>query len=42
MGAAAVDAALTLIGGGEVEPEIAVPVTIVTKDNVDEFRATFE
>ena len=42
MGAAAVDAAMTLIGGGEVEQEIAVPVTIVTKDNVDDFRATFQ
>ncbi|MGI9509457.1 MAG: substrate-binding domain-containing protein [Geminicoccaceae bacterium] len=42
MGSAAVDSAMTLIGGGEVESEIAVPVTIVTKDNVDDFRATFE
>jgi len=33
---------MTLIGGGEVEAEIAVPVTIVTKDNVDDFRATFQ
>lgn len=42
MGAAAVDAAMTLIGGGAVEPVIDVPVTIVTKENVDDFRATFQ
>ena len=42
MGAAAVDAAMTLIGGGEVEPVIDVPITIVTKDNVDDFRSMFE
>ena len=42
MGAAAVDASMTLIGGGEVEPVIDVPITIVTKDNVDDFRSMFE
>jgi len=38
MGKAAVEAALTVIGGGTVEKVIDVPVTIVTKDNVDKFR----
>lgn len=42
MGAAAVDALLTLSDGGEVESEISVPVTIVTQDNVDNFRSLFE
>ncbi len=42
MGQAAVDAAMTLIGGGTVEPVIDVPVTIVTKDNVDKFRSMFQ
>ncbi len=28
--------------GGAVEASIAVPVTIVTKDNVDDFRSIFE
>lgn len=42
MGAAAVDALMTISGGGEVDPIISVPVTIVTLDNVDEFRAIFE
>ena len=42
MGAAAVDALVTLTSGGTVERQIAVPVTIVTKDNVDGFRAMFE
>jgi ribose transport system substrate-binding protein len=42
MGAAAVDAAMTLIGGGEVPAVIDVPVTIVTKDNVDQFRSMFQ
>ncbi len=42
MGAAAVDASMTLIGGGDVEPVIDVPITIVTKDNVDDFRSMFE
>lgn len=42
MGAAAVDALNTLAGGGTVEAEIAVPVAIVTKENVDDFRSLFE
>ena len=42
MGAAAVDALVTLAGGGEVDAAIAVPVTIVTKDNVDGFRSMFQ
>lgn len=42
MGAAAVDALNTLAGGGTVEANIAVPVAIVTKDNVDDFRSLFE
>jgi len=29
---------MTVIGGGSVEKVIDVPVTIVTKDNVDQFR----
>jgi len=42
MGAAAVDALVTITGGGTVERSISVPVTIVTKDNVDGFRAMFQ
>ena len=42
MGAAAVDALMTLNGGGEVDPVIGVPVTIVTKENVDDFRSMFK
>ncbi|PIL14289.1 hypothetical protein P775_26660 [Puniceibacterium antarcticum] len=42
MGAAAVDALKTLSGGGSVESTIAVPVTIVTGANVDDFRSMFE
>ena len=42
MGAAAVDALLTVIGGGMVPRVTDVPITIVTKDNVDAFRATFQ
>ena len=42
MGTSAVDAAMTLIGGGEVPVVIDVPVTIVTKDNVDKFRSMFQ
>ncbi|TCL75741.1 substrate-binding domain-containing protein [Rhizobium sp. BK251] len=42
MGAAAVDALKKLSEGGSVEKTIAVPVTIVTKDNVDPYRATFK
>ncbi|MCT7376911.1 substrate-binding domain-containing protein [Chelativorans sp. EGI FJ00035] len=42
MGAAAVDALNTLADGGNVEKNISVPVTIVTKENVDPYRATFQ
>jgi len=42
MGAAAVEAAHQAIAGETVEAEIAVPVTIVTSDNVDGYRAIFE
>jgi ribose transport system substrate-binding protein len=38
MGKAAVEAALTVIGGGSVEKVIDVPVTIVGKDNVAQFK----
>lgn len=38
MGKAAVEAAMTVIGGGKVDPVIDVPVTIVTESNVDQFR----
>ena len=38
MGKAAVEAAMTVINGGSVDKVIDVPVTIVTKDNVDQFR----
>jgi ribose transport system substrate-binding protein len=42
MGAAAVEAALKAAKGETVPATIAVPVTIVTKDNVDKFRAMFQ
>jgi ribose transport system substrate-binding protein len=42
MGAVAVESAMTLIEGGAVDPVIPVPVTIVTKENVDKFRAMFQ
>ena len=42
MGAAAVEALVTAIKGGKVEPQIAVPITIVTKDNVEPYRAIFQ
>lgn len=41
MGAAAVDALETLSEGGSVEATISVPVTIVTKENVEPYRAIF-
>ncbi|WP_137932360.1 substrate-binding domain-containing protein [Mesorhizobium comanense] len=40
-GKKAVESLVTLIGGGKVEKSIKVPVTIVTKDNLDQFRAQF-
>ncbi len=42
MGAAAVEALAALADGGAVEPVISVPITIVTQDNVDDFRAMFQ
>ncbi|WP_283094797.1 hypothetical protein [Loktanella sp. SALINAS62] len=42
MGAAAVEALKTISEGGSVESTIAVPVTIVTSENVDTFRSVFE
>ena len=41
MGAAGVEALVKLHGGGTVEPQIAVPITIVTKANVEPYRAVF-
>jgi ribose transport system substrate-binding protein len=42
MGAAAVDALKKLSEGGTVEANISVPVTIVTKENVEPYRAIFQ
>jgi ribose transport system substrate-binding protein len=42
MGAAAVQALVDHINGAPVEAQISVPVTIVTKDNVDPYRAVFQ
>ncbi|MEM0907269.1 MAG: substrate-binding domain-containing protein [Pseudomonadota bacterium] len=42
MGAAAVDSLITLSDGGSVEPVLSVPVEIVTKANVDPYRAIFK
>ena len=42
MGAAAVKALDTLHKGGTVEKNIPVPVTLVTKDNVEPYRAVFQ
>jgi ribose transport system substrate-binding protein len=42
MGKAAIEALVTLSDGGTVERNIAVPVTIVTKDSVDDFRSMFQ
>jgi ribose transport system substrate-binding protein len=42
MGAAAVEAALKAAKGETVPATIAVPVTIVTKDNVEPYRAVFK
>jgi len=41
MGAAAVEALVSLTGGADVTRQVDVPITIVTKDNVDEFRDIF-
>lgn len=42
MGAAAIDSLKTLTEGGSVKAQIDVPVTIVTKENVDPYRAVFK
>lgn len=42
MGEAAVKALKTISDGGKVEKTIAVPVTIVTKANVEPYRAVFK
>jgi ribose transport system substrate-binding protein len=42
MGAAAVDALKKVSDGGGVEKTIAVPITIVTKANVEPYRAVFK
>ena len=42
MGAVAVESAMALINGGNVDPVIPVAVTIVTKENVDKFRSMFQ
>lgn len=42
MGAAAVDALMKLHAGKTIEKEINVPVTIVTKANVEPYRAVFK
>ncbi|MBA4205707.1 MAG: sugar ABC transporter substrate-binding protein [Polymorphum sp.] len=42
MGAAAVDALKTISDGGTVEKTISVPIAIVTKENVEPYRAIFK
>ncbi len=42
MGAAAIEALVTIADGGTVEKVISVPITIVTKENVDQFRPMFQ
>jgi ribose transport system substrate-binding protein len=42
MGAAAVDALVKISKGESVDANIAVPITIVTKDNVEPYRAVFK
>ncbi|TIL85635.1 MAG: sugar ABC transporter substrate-binding protein, partial [Mesorhizobium sp.] len=41
-GKAAVEALAKLKKGETVEPIINIPVTIVTKDNVEQYRAMFQ
>jgi ribose transport system substrate-binding protein len=41
-GEAGVNAILALKKGEKVEPNIDIPVTIVTKENVDKFRDLFK
>ena len=42
IGSASIEALVASLAGENVEPVIDVPVTIVTSENVDDFRATFE
>lgn len=42
MGSAAINALVALDAGDEIQSDISVPVTIVTSDNVDDFRSLFE
>ncbi|MFW5680151.1 MAG: substrate-binding domain-containing protein [Pseudomonadota bacterium] len=42
MGAAAVEALMQHLAGQEVPDQIAVPVTIVTEENVEPYRAVFQ
>jgi ribose transport system substrate-binding protein len=42
MGAAAVDALVKISKGESVDANIPVPITIVTKDNVEPYRAVFQ
>jgi len=42
MGATAVRILNDLVGGGSTEANVSVPVTIVTTENVDDFRSIFE
>lgn len=42
MGAAAVDALVKITKGENVDKSIPVPITIVTKDNVEPYRAVFK
>ncbi len=41
-GKVAVESALKMLAGESVEPVINVPITIVTSENVDQFRSMFE
>ena len=42
MGAAAVEALVALSSGEEIQSQIDVPVTIVTTENVGDYRETFK
>jgi ribose transport system substrate-binding protein len=42
MGSSGVETALKLLKGEKVEKNIAIPITIVTKENVAQFRSMFE
>ena len=42
MGAAAVDALVKVTKGETVPAKIPVPITIVTKDNVEPYRSVFK